>query len=300
MAATILTADMVLTNKIVWVLEKKQLPALLSWSFIMKVSELTTYLDELLEAHDFKDASYNGLQVAGPKEVKKIATACTASLEAIDTAIEAGADTLIVHHGLFWKGADPRLVGNYFLRVKALVEGKLNLVAYHLPMDAHKEFGNNAFLAHILGGDVVDYITPGDKNSIGMRVKLSEPLTVKEIAAILCHRLDTKVSLLGNITEDMMIDDLAVCSGSGSSLLDNDKQPTFQALITGDANEQTYHMAMETGTLVFVVGHHASEQEAINLLGEHLADKFKLKHCPIHFAYEKSVPTYCIDTDEDF
>lgn len=266
----------------------------------MQVSELVAYLDEILEAHDYKDASYNGLQVAGPKEVKKIATACTASLEAIDAAIEAGADALIVHHGLFWKGADPRLVGNYYLRIKALVEGKLNLIAYHLPMDAHKELGNNALLAHIIGGDVVDYIVPGDKNSIGMRVKLAEPLTVKEIAALLCHRLDTKVTLLGNITEDMLIDDLAVCSGSGSSLLDDNKEPPFQALITGDANEQTYHMAVETGTLVFVVGHHASEQEAISCLGDHLAKKFKLKHFATHFSYEKDVPTYAIEpSDED-
>lgn len=269
----------------------------------MHISELIASLDELLEARDYKDASYNGLQVAGPEEVKKIATACTASLEAIDAAVEAGCDTLIVHHGLFWKGADPRLIGNYYQRVKALIEGNLNLVAYHLPLDAHMELGNNAVLAHILGGDVVDYIEPGVKQSIGMRVRLAEPLAVKEIAALLCHRLDTKVTLLGNITDDIMIDDLAVCSGSGSSLLDDNKQPNFQALITGDANEQTYHMAVETGTLVFVVGHHASEQLAIGRLGDMLADRFGLEHFASHFTYEKDVPTYTIgpagSSDED-
>lgn len=263
----------------------------------MQIEELVAYLDEVLDARAFRDPSYNGLQVAGNPEVRKIVTACSASLEAIDTALELGADTLLVHHGLFWKGADPRLVGNYYQRVKSLIEGNINLVAYHLPMDAHMEFGNNAYLAHILGGDIVDYVEPGDKTSIAMNVHLAEPLTVKEIVALLCHRLDTKVNLLGDMTEDMLLEDLLVCSGSGASFLDDNKSPRFQALITGDVHEQTYHMAVETGTLVFVVGHHASEQEAINLLGEHLAKKFDLEHTATHFTYEKNIPTFVASAD---
>lgn len=268
----------------------------------MKLSELCAYLDETLQAKDFSDVSYNGVQVATEAglnaEVKKIATACSASLEAIDAAVEAGADTLLVHHGLFWRGANPCLTGNLYQRVKTLMEHNLNLVAYHLPMDAHLTYGNNAVLTHLLGGEVVDYIEPGHKQSIGVRARLAEPLTVKEIVAILCHHLDTKVSLLGPITEDMLIDDLAVCSGSGSSLLDKNNWPTFQALITGDVNEQTYHQAIETGTVVFVVGHHASEQLAINLLGDHLSEKFGLEHSALHFSYEKMIPTFAIEDDD--
>ncbi len=268
----------------------------------MKLSELCAYLDETLQAKDFSDVSYNGVQVATEAglnaEVKKIATACSASLEAIDAAVEAGADTLLVHHGLFWRGANTCLTGNFYQRVKTLMEHNLNLVAYHLPLDAHLTYGNNAVLTHLLGGEVVDYIEPGHKQSIGVRARLSEPLTVKEIVAILCHHLDTKVSLLGPITEDMLIDDLAVCSGSGSSLLDKNNWPTFQALITGDVNEQTYHQAIETGTVVFVVGHHASEQLAINLLGDHLSEKFGLEHSALHFSYEKMIPTFAIEDDD--
>ena len=265
----------------------------------MKIKELTSYLDKLLQVRDFKDASYNGLQVAGPTEVKKIATACTASLEAIEAAAKAGADTLIVHHGLFWHGADPCLVGNYYARVKALMEHNINLLAYHLPMDAHLEWGNNAYLAHILGCDSLDYVVPGDRASIGMRAHLMNPLSVQEIVSILCHRLDTKVTLLGHLSEDMMLEDLAICSGSGSFLLDNNKNPDFQALITGDVNEQTYHMAEETGTLVFVLGHHASEQEAINILGGHLASNFNVEHVATHFTYEKSALTFAYDGNTD-
>ena len=240
----------------------------------MKLAELCAYLDEVLATKEFSDVSYNGVQVSTEEgmgaEVKKIATACTASLEA----------------------------GNIYQRVKTLMENNINLVAYHLPMDAHLTHGNNAVLTHLLGGEVVDYIEPGNKQSIGVRAKLAEPLTVKEIVAILCHHLDTKVALLGPITEDMLIDDLAVCSGSGSSLLDKNNCPEFQALITGDVNEQTYHQAMETGTVVFVVGHHASEQLAINLLGDHLSKEFGLEHCALHFSYEKMVPTFAIEDDD--
>lgn len=260
------------------------------------VQQIVAFLDDFLESRDFRDVSYNGLQVAGSKHIKKIVTACTASLEAIDTALELNADMLLVHHGLFWKGADPRLVGNYYQRVKTLIKGKINLVAYHLPLDAHFSHGNNAYLAQILGADKLDYVVPGDKTSIAMRAQLFEGLTVSEITAILCERLDTRVQVIGNISPDMMLDDLLICSGSGSSFLDNDKQPTYQALITGDVNEQTYHMAVETGTVVFVVGHHASEQVAINNLGALVAEKFGLEHHATHFSYERDLPSFTVES----
>lgn len=262
----------------------------------MEVSALISYLDQLLDSAYFKDPSYNGLQVAGTKKIKKIVTACTASLEAIDMAVENEADALIVHHGLFWKGADPRLVGNYYERVKSLIKHDINLIAYHLPLDAHLTYGNNAVLAHMLGGEA-EYIVPQDKSSIAVRTKLAEPLTVSEIGSLLSQKLDTNVQVIGNVSQDIMLDDLAICSGSGSFVLDNNKTPDFQALITGDVNEQTYHMANETGTIVFVLGHHASEQVAINLLGEHLAKEFKLELLPTHFSYEKDVLVYNSNSD---
>lgn len=259
----------------------------------MEITKLIKHLDKLLDSAYFKDASYNGLQIAGKKEINKVATACTASLEAIDFAVENKVDALLVHHGLFWKGADPRIVGNYHQRVKALIENEINLIAYHLPLDAHIEYGNNAYIGHLLGGDL-DYIEPSEKSSIAMRAKLHEALTINEIAELLSEQLDTKVDVIGNATEDLMLDDVAICSGSGSFVLDNDKNPDFQALITGDVNEQTFHMAKETGTIVFVLGHHASEQGGINLLGDYLRDKFKLEHIHAHFSYEKDVNSYLV------
>lgn len=190
---------------------------------MIEVTTLVSYLDELLAARDFKDPSYNGLQVEGAQEVHKIVSAATASLEAIDEAVEVGADLLLVHHGLFWRGADPRLVGNYYQRVKTLMDNNINLVAYHLPMDAHLQWGNNAYLAHILGSAYVDYIVPRDKSSIALRVRLREPLTLEEMVAVLCQRLDTRVTVLGSISPDMLLDEVAICSGSGSFVLDDNR-----------------------------------------------------------------------------
>lgn len=261
----------------------------------MHISTLTQYLDELLDVKAFGDPSYNGLQVAGPEEIHKIATACSASLEAIDEAVENGVDALIVHHGLFWKGADPRLIGNYFQRVQSLIEGKVNLLAYHLPLDAHMECGNNAVVSRLLGAEHIDYVKPGDKTSIAMRTKLKHSLGIKEVAAILSHFLDTKVSVLGDIDENIRLDDFIICTGSGASFLDDDKTPSFQALVTGDVHEQTYHMAQETGTVVFVVGHHASEQYAISKLGESLAQKFNLELHTTHYTYERDLKVFCVE-----
>lgn len=258
----------------------------------MHIQTLTDYLDEMLDVKAFSDPSYNGLQVAGKEEIHKIATACTASLEAIDEAVENGADALLVHHGLFWKGADPRIVGSHYQRIQSLIEGKLSLIAYHLPLDAHMEYGNNAVIARLLGAEHMDYVNSGDKTSIAMRAKLKQSLNVKEVAAILSHYLDTKVSVLGNFDDAIRLDDFVICSGSGASFLDDDKCPRFQALITGDVHEQTYHMAQETGTLVFVTGHHASEQLAISKLGEMLSKKFKLELHTTHYTYEKDIVSF--------
>lgn len=258
------------------------------------ITALVSYLDELLAVRDFKDPSYNGLQIEGAQEVHKIVSAATASLEAIDEAVEVGADLLLVHHGLFWRGANPCLVGNYYQRVKTIMDNNINLLAYHLPMDAHLHWGNNAYLAHILGCDSVDYIVPGDKSSIAMRARLREPLTLEEMVAVLCQRLDTRVTVLGEISPDMLLEDVSICSGAGSFVLDDNKCPDFQILISGDINEQTYHMAKETGTVVLVVGHHASEQEAMHLLAAHVAEQFDLEHVATHFAYEKNAMTYSV------
>lgn len=258
----------------------------------MLQQELVSYLNDYLQVSLFNDPSLNGLQVEGFKECTKIATACTASLEAIDAAIEEGVDTLIVHHGLFWKGALTPVIGPYKDRLNAILESNINLLAYHLPLDAHNVVGNNRYLADLLNLAEVDYLQKGDPRSVAMQGTLPEPLTIKQVGQCLSQALQTPVTLLGDCDENILLSEIAICSGSGTFLIDNVMKPRFHALITGDVNEQTYHMAKETGTAVFVLGHHASEQGGIKRLGDHLARKFGLEHHHLHFNLEKEALVY--------
>ncbi len=263
----------------------------------MLLDELKSYIDDYLEVNSFKDPSLNGLQIEGYKECTKIATAATASLEAIDAAIEEGVDTLIVHHGLLWKGQTTPIVGCYKDRLNAILEANINLLAYHLPLDANFIVGNNRYICDLLQLTEIDYIEQGNPNSIAMQGLLSEPLSIKAIATILSESLQTPIEVLGDCDENILLSNIAVCSGSGSFLIDSNMKPAFQALVTGDVNEQTYHISKETGTPVFVLGHDASEQGGIKRLGNHLARKFGLEHHHLHFSIEKEVKIY--DTSKD-
>ena len=221
----------------------------------MLLEDLKIYLDEYLDVRSFSDPSLNGLQVEGFKECTCVATAATASLETIDAAVEEGADTLIVHHGLFWKGQLLPVVGPFKDRLNALLEANINLLAYHLPLDAHNVVGNNRYLCDLLSLSEVDYIEQGNPRSVAMQGILSEPKTVKDIATLLADSLHTRVDVLGDCDENILLSNISVCSGSGSFLLDENMKPSFHALVTGDVHEQTYHFAKESGTPVFVVGH---------------------------------------------
>lgn len=258
----------------------------------MHIDELTAYLFSYLEVGAFSDASLNGLQIEGFKNCTKIATAVTASLEAIDAAIEEGADTLLVHHGLLWKGQMSPIRGTLKERYSAILESNINLLAYHLPLDANMEVGNNSFLCNLLSLKNIDYVSAGDPTSIAMKGSFESKMSISEIASLLADSLQTSIQVLGNCDRNTLISDVTVCSGSGSFLIDSNYVPKFEALITGDVNEQTYHMAKETGTPVFVLGHDASEQGGIKLLGDHIARRFDIEHIHLHFNVENEVAVY--------
>ena len=120
----------------------------------MKRDELIRYLDELLEPERFKDYCPNGLQVEGRSEIRRIVAGVTASQALVDQAVARGADALLVHHGWFWRGEDGRVTGFRKKRLQTLLTHDINLIAYHLPLDGHAEFGNNAQLAQRLGWTV--------------------------------------------------------------------------------------------------------------------------------------------------
>ena len=117
----------------------------------MNREELERFLDQVLESGKFGDYSPNGLQVEGRARVARVLTGVTASQALLDEAVRRGADTLIVHHGYFWKGESPRVVGYRRQRLATLLQHDINLLAYHLPLDAHPELGNNAQWAQAMG-----------------------------------------------------------------------------------------------------------------------------------------------------
>lgn len=250
----------------------------------MFIDKLQAYIDELLEVNNFKDASFNGLQVEGKQVINKVITASTASLASINFAIEQQADVLLVHHGLMWKGDNPCITGVYKKRLKALMDHDINLLAYHLPLDANKALGNNSYLCSVIDGVNTDYINSNDASSIAMTTHLKEVKSAQDLALTLAKALNCKVEIINNKDK---LQDIAVCSGSGSFLLDNVKSFTYDALITGDVNEQTYHLAYENNITVLALGHASSEQDGIRLLGNKLKTDLNLQ--VIHFQEQKEL-----------
>ncbi len=245
----------------------------------MHRNDLLAFINEYLEVDDFKDASKNGLQVEGSEKCEKIMTAATASVAAIKEAKAYGIDTLIVHHGILWKG-DPNIIGGAFKeRVKLLLDANINLMAYHLPIDANMQIGNNYNLAQLLKLENLDYIEPNCKNSIAICGTLSFAMILRNIINIFHDALHTRVMLLGKSDKVLNANSrVCICSGSGSFLMSDDTRPQFDLLITGDLNEQSFHLSREYQIPVIALGHDASEQSGVRMLGTLLQDRFSLEH----------------------
>ena len=141
----------------------------------MERAALDEYLAEYLQVHVFRDYCPNGLQVEGRGEITRIVTGVTASAALIEAAVADGADALIVHHGYFWRGEEPRVTGTRRARLATLLAHDINLFAYHLPLDAHAGFGNNAQLARVLDLPVAGRFGEQD---VAMHGELAAPLTL--------------------------------------------------------------------------------------------------------------------------
>ncbi len=255
-------------------------------------TELADYIGNLLDVSSFSDYSINGLQVEGRRDIKKIVTSTTASLDAINAAVELNADALLVHHGLLWKGAVAPVAGAMRLRYKALLENNINLFAYHLPLDANMELGNNRYLCDLVDVAAPEYLEKGNPQSIGMQGILKQPSSVADLAHKLTVNLKSPVQVLGRKNESDVISSVAVCSGSGSFIVDDNTNPGFDALITGDVKEQTFHFAAENNIAVFAVGHHASEQGGIANLGSRISHDLNLEVIFKSFSVEADSKIY--------
>jgi dinuclear metal center YbgI/SA1388 family protein len=233
--------------------------------------EIESCLQNLLQASAFKDYGPNGLQVQGRPTVRHIASGVTASLAFIDAAIAAGADTLLVHHGLFWRGQDGRLTGWLAARVRRLILADVNLFAYHLPLDAHAELGNNAQLGQRLG--LVADARFGE-----------QALGFIGAADITLHDLtQTAIKQLGRAPVVVAGDGRALrrvawCTGGAQGYFEDAIAAGADAFLTGEISEPQAHLARETGVAFLACGHHATERFGAPAVAAHLAAQFGLKH----------------------
>lgn len=239
----------------------------------MKLTDLNNYLNQLLRPEQFSDYCPNGLQVEGKHEIHHIVTGVTASFELLEAALAVKADAILVHHGYFWRGESAAITGIKKRRIQFLLQHELNLIAYHLPLDAHADFGNNVMLAKQLGLKAVGWA--GDKNML-LLAELSQPLSLKEFAQMIEVKLNRTSQAIGDLLQ--MVQKVALCTGAAQGYIEQAVDAGVDVYISGEISEQTVHIARETGVSYIAAGHHATERYGVQALGKHLAEKFGLTH----------------------
>ena len=243
---------------------------------MLKRDELAQYIAALLQIHSFKDYCPNGLQVQGKENIKKIISGVTACQALLDEAIKREADAVIVHHGYFWKGEDATITGIKHQRLKLLMTHDINLFAYHLPLDAHSVFGNNAQLALRLGCNMQQRLPNNKETDIVFMGDLTHPMPVKQFYQFVTENLTQKPLHIEG--KSKQIETLAWCTGAAQDFIELAIAAGVDAYITGEVSERTVHIARETGIHFFACGHHATERDGVKSLAEHLAEKFSLAH----------------------
>ena len=243
---------------------------------MVKTQVLVDYCDRLLETDRFNDYCPNGLQVEGREEVTRLVSGVTASQALIDGACAQQADLLLVHHGYFWKGEDPTVTGIKRRRVSKLLQTGINLLAYHLPLDAHPELGNNAQLASRLGLLEEGRFGDGHGPDLACFGTMQEPMSERELAARILAVLGREPLVVGE--GPAVIKSVGWCSGAAQSYLESAARRGLDAFISGEVSEPSVHIAREYGIHYFAAGHHATERYGVQALGEHLADRFGIQH----------------------
>jgi dinuclear metal center YbgI/SA1388 family protein len=239
----------------------------------MNLAELSNYNASLLQTAQFKDYCPNGVQVEGRPQVLRIATAVTASQQVLDEAIAWGADAILVHHGYFWRNEDACIVGIKKRRIAQLLKHDVSLLAYHLPLDAHAELGNNAQLGKLLGLEERGRF--GEQNIVSSGA-LDAAMTLSQFAQKIAASLQRTPQVIG--APDRIIRNVAWCSGGAQGYFEQAIAQGVDAYLTGEISEQNFHLANETGVAFIAAGHHATERLGVQALGAHLAGKFGLEH----------------------
>lgn len=229
--------------------------------------DLADYLNTYLEVDRFNDYCPNGLQVAGRSEIRRIVTGVTASQRLIDEAVERQADAILVHHGYFWKGEPAPITGIKRNRLATLLANDINLFAYHLPLDAHPEVGNNVQLANLMGWEQTGTV----EGTLALTGRVAGIETGASLRDALRDAMHYEVIHIGE--EEDEIETIAWCTGAAQGFLQQAIDAGVDAFVSGEISEPTVHLARESGVHYFSAGHHATERGGPEALGRHLAQR---------------------------
>lgn len=242
----------------------------------MQTTELITYLNDLLKPSLFSDYAPNGLQVQGGDTIQTLVTGVTASLALIEKAIDIDADAILVHHGYFWKGESPAITHMKYKRLKALLSHDINLIAYHLPLDAHLRYGNNVLMANKIGATVHSPVTSENNTELLFSGPLERTFAPMDFSDHLAQTLNCQpIHIAADRPE---IKQVAWCTGAAQDYCQQAASLGVDAFITGEVSERTYHEVLECNIHFYACGHHATERYGVQALGEHLAQQFSLAH----------------------
>jgi dinuclear metal center YbgI/SA1388 family protein len=239
------------------------------------LAELVASADRLLRPDEFRDYCPNGLQVEGRPVVRRLVSGVTASLALLEAALAAEADAILVHHGYFWKGEAPSIVGIKRKRLGLLLRNDISLLVYHLPLDAHPQLGNNAQLAAKLGITVTGGLQ-AVAQPIGNVGRLDEPLPLADFAARVAQRLGRAPLVVESGSQPVRT--IAWCTGGAQSYIEQAAEHGVDAFLTGEVSEQTVHLARELGLHFIAAGHHATERYGAPAVAGHLAAELGIEH----------------------
>lgn len=242
----------------------------------VKLDQFEAELNQLLKPWLFKDYCPNGLQVEGKKNIAKLVSGVTASKDFIDAALVENADALLVHHGYFWRGEDPSIVGIKKDRIQKLLEHDVSLFAYHLPLDMHEEFGNNAQLGKLLNLSTVSATGKPGEPKLVLIGELSAPSNIDLFQQTINEKLNRNPLIVRGTKEQ--IKKVGWCTGAAQNYFEIAIAAGVDAYITGEISEPSAHVARESGVHFISAGHHATERYGVQAVGQHLAEKLGIEH----------------------
>jgi dinuclear metal center YbgI/SA1388 family protein len=236
-------------------------------------NQVETWFNQVLEPQRFKDYGPNGLQVEGGMAISHVVSGVTASLALIEAAVAVHADAIVVHHGLFWRGQSGCVTGWMKQRLQTLLKHDINLFAYHLPLDAHPQWGNNAQLAQRLGWQP-DGQYFGDQ-SLGW-TGLVPPQPLGDLVQSVAKVLERAPVVVGNL--ERSVRRVGWCSGGAQGYFEAAIEAGVDVFLTGEISEPQAHVARETGVAFMACGHHATERYGAPALAQAAADALGLRH----------------------